>query len=172
MSEALEDLTLPELLDRMADIAVPKPVSYLPQTGGWIVLGGVILLVSAYVGWRYWRVRRHNRYRRAALAELSEIERRFDGAAASAATIADLAALLRRTALAAFPRVEVASLYGKPWLRFLDDTLGGTEFVGQKGRLLVTAPYSSNSEISGDELQALAGLARRWIADHRAERRQ
>jgi hypothetical protein len=169
MSEALESLTLPEQLDLMADIVVPEPVSYTPQTEGWLVLVGLMLLAAAFMGWRYWWARRQNRYRRAALAELREIEGRFDVAGAPSEPVADLAALLRRTALAAFPRVEVASLYGESWLRFLDNTLGGSQFASDSGRLLVTVPYRSNAEISTEELKALAGLARRWIAGHRAE---
>src|SRR5262245_3171457 len=39
-----------------------------------------------------------------------------------------LALLVRRTALAAFPRQEVASLAGPAWLAFLDRSYGGHEF--------------------------------------------
>ena len=74
---------------------------------------------------------------------------------------------MRRTALAAFPREPVAPLAGPAWLAFLDRSYGGKEFSQGAGRLLVSAPYQRRSP-DRDQIEALAGLVRRWIRGHHA----
>ncbi len=152
MSGHLEGKNLVELLDMLEPVPDPAPVSLMPQTPGWIVLG---LLVLGLIVWtlRLVRARRHARaYRRAALAELA-------GVGNDAARIA---ALLRRTALAGFPRDEVAGLTGTKWLNFLDQSYGGKGFSGEAGQALMSAPYRGNASHP-----ALADLARQWITSHR-----
>jgi len=152
MSGHLEGKNLVELLDMLEPVQDPAPVSLIPQTPGWIVLG---LLVLGLIVWtlRLIRTRRHARaYRRAALAELA-------GVGDDAARIASL---LRRTALAGFPRHKVASLAGADWLNFLDQSYGGEGFSGETGQVLLNAPYRRNASDP-----ALADLARQWITSHR-----
>ncbi len=161
----LERLTLSELLDRMADITVPDPVSYVPQTSGWYVLAGTLVLVLVVVGWRVWHWRRVNRYRRDALSELATIDARWQDQETS---VTDLARLLRRTALAAFPRADVASLYGDDWLAFLDKAIGGTEFSRGLGRILTVAPYGTGDAPPVEQRHALVAQARRWVKSHDA----
>ena len=55
---------------------------------------------------------------------------------------AQLSLLVRRTALAAFPREQIAPLSGAAWLAFLDRSSGGTEFSRGPGRWLASAPYA------------------------------
>ncbi|VVO56647.1 DUF4381 domain-containing protein [Pseudomonas fluorescens] len=61
-------------IDQLKEIALPVPVSYMPQTWGWWVLLGLlmiaVLLISAR---RYWQWRR-DRYRREALVRLAELQ--------------------------------------------------------------------------------------------------
>ncbi len=102
MNEDLSQLDLVELLQRLEPIPVPAPVSLWPQTAGWVWLGLILLLLAA-LGLRRWlRWRRANAYRGAALVAVATAGR--DPVA--------LAAILRRTALAAFPRAPVAGLHG------------------------------------------------------------
>ena len=75
---------------------------------------------------------------------------------------ARLAAILRRTALAAYPRVTVASLSGQEWLQFLDAQVGGTAFSTGAGRGLAREPYRPN----GPDPQ-LRPLVADWIRKHR-----
>lgn len=86
--------------------------------------------------------------RRAALAELNR-------ARDDPAPIADI---LRRTALAAYPRMEVASLSSGPWVTFLDARAKEGGFAGGAGRAIAEAPYRPVPPASG-----LPALARRWI---------
>ena len=149
----------------LIDVPLPREVSLLPQT--WEARLAIVLLIVA-VGaavWRYAHLRRINRYRREALAELCRIE----GARNSGPSdlLSSLTLLVRRTALAAFPREQVAPLVGPAWLTFLDRSYGGEEFSRGVGQLLVSGPYQQMPP-EGAELQSLVLLVRRWIRGHHA----
>jgi Ca-activated chloride channel family protein len=73
--------------------------------------------------------------------------------------------LVRRTALAVFPRETIVPLTETAWLAFLDRSYGGDEFSGGVGRWLVSAPYQPTAP-DPDELDALRGLVDRWIRVH------
>jgi hypothetical protein len=157
-------------LEKLHDILLPDPVSWAPQTIGWYVVLGLILLLASL--WVHGSVRHfsENRYRRLALVDLSAIERTLQQPEARAAALAALPGLLKRTALSGFPRVEVAALSGRDWLAFLDETMGGgkafTEGEGRVLPLLAYAPAPRIEELSGDAAQRLVRLARRWISMH------
>jgi len=121
-----------------------------------------VLLVAGLIAAAWWLVRswHANRYRRAALAELDRIAE-----AEAQSTPASLAVLVRRTALAAFPRAQVATLAGPAWLAFLDRSYGGDEFSRGAGRVLGVAPYAP-ADVATQDPRALIGLVRRWIKGH------
>lgn len=147
----------------LTDIPLPPPVSLWPQT--WESRVAAIVLVVGLVVAVAWMVRRWhvNRYRRAALSELARIEDTLDNTA-PANVAAALASLVRRTALAAFPREQVAALAGSPWLAFLDKTCGGHAFSDGPGRTLELSAYQP----SPDDPRALASVVRHWIKAHHA----
>jgi hypothetical protein len=79
--------------------------------------------------------------------------------------VVQLSLLVRRTALAAFPREKIAPLAGEEWLAFLDRSFAGTGFSDGPGRLLASAPYSPMSP-GERQLAALVELTDRWIRGH------
>jgi hypothetical protein len=150
-------------LAALVDVPLPTSVSLWPQT--WTSRVALALILAAVVGggWalvRRWRARR---YRRAALAELAAIERRLS-VVPSATVSTELAALVRRTALAGFPRDQVAGLNGAAWLSFLDRTSGSHDFSDGAGRTLELAAYQPTAS----EPRLLIGLVRHWIEVHHA----
>jgi hypothetical protein len=151
----------------LIDIQVPQQVSLWPET--WASrIAVVVLLVTAVVAiWRFISYRRANRYRREALAELKAITRTSVTRQSPNELTAQLSLLMRRTALVAFPREQVAPLSGATWLSFLDQTSGGTDFSRGLGRLLASAPYARNEPGDG-RCPELIELTRRWIRGHRA----
>ena len=86
---------------------------------------------------------------------------------AAAKRLAELSLLVRRTALAAFPRETVAPLAGPAWLAFLDRSYGGQGFSLGAGRLLVSALYQ-RAPPDSTEVRSLADLVRKWIRVHHA----
>jgi hypothetical protein len=151
---------LVDLLDQLHDIALPPPVSMFPATWGWAVAGLLLLALLALAALAWHRHRRATAYRRAALAELRTLAPALEQDEAGA--FARLDALLRRTALAAFPRAEVAALTGDAWAAFLDRT-GGR--FGPLGPALAAAPYAPRPALDG---AAAERAARDWIAHHHA----
>jgi hypothetical protein len=145
-------------MSNLEEIELPERVLFTPETIGWYLLAGALALGLLWVGWRFWRRWRANAYRREALAELKEIETAPER----------LPALLKRVALVAYPRAQVAELSGDAWLGFLDGTLGTTDFSSGSGHWLPELAYDPGAadRISQKERKDLFVLARRWIQKH------
>ncbi len=158
-------------LQNLHEIILPDPVSWIPQTIGWYVVFGLILLVAGW--WIYGRIRRFrkNRYRRLALAELAVIEQELQRPEKRAKALAEIPVLLKGTALSAFPRSEVAALSDERWLSFLDKTMGGRDFTEGEGLLLpelAYTPVQRITQLSDERIGNLLQLVRRWIKRHGA----
>ena len=156
-----DGLNLPQLLDLMHGLVMPGPVAWLPQTPGWWIVLGWLLAVLLLLAWQFAKRRQRNRYRRDALTELRSIAAQTElGPGESAQRIA---VLLKRTALAAYPRKDVAALYGRDWAQFLRESSGNDPQVAEAADVLAAAAY--RPDVDGG---ALARPARRWIRLHRA----
>jgi hypothetical protein len=147
----------------LSDIVLPEPVSWLPQTWGWAVVAVALLSIIVWLLLR--RHRRHlaNRYRRQALAELSAIEIRLGGDVSG--SIAAMAALLKRVALAVWPRETVAALSGSAWVAFLQQHSGPVGLPDGAAAALADMEYHQSA--TAEEATAFAGALRRWIEAHR-----
>ncbi len=160
MNEEYRGLNLPQLLDLMHALVEPEPVSWMPQTVGWWVLAAWVVVGAGLLAWHAYGVWRRNRYRQEALAALDAIEARARAGESSAEPVA---VLLKRTALAAYPREEVARLYGADWARFLGESSGNDPVVASSAEHLANAAYRADVDAT-----ALIEPARRWIEVHRA----
>jgi hypothetical protein len=128
-----------------------------------MALGLFILLV---LGLRHWL---RNRYRHEALAELARLEPLLADASQRALALASLAALLKRTAISAWPRERVASLTGTEWQAFLDCT-GETGFFGNGGGTrLEVAAYDPRGvgKMNEGEVAEMIAHAKHWLRHHR-----
>lgn len=148
-------------LEPLHDIVVAESVSMMPGTIGWGLAAVALSAVGLWILWRVIRHRRLTRYRREALTELDRIEQQV-GKADGTAVVFQLATLLKRTALSGYGRTRTASLAGKGWLAFLDQSRGGSEFM-EKGQPLIAYGVVT---ISDDRLKTLVRLARGWIRGH------
>lgn len=154
MTDEYSGKSLTELLDMLAPIVEPAAVSMMPQTIGWALVGGAVTLAGAWVMRRIIKHRTANAYRKIALRHLEHMQD----------DPAQIAVLLRLTALAAYPRSTVAGLHGNDWLTFLDRTSGNCGFLSDTGQILVSAPYQpvkANKDVTN--------LARFWITRHQSE---
>ena len=154
-------------LDAIRDIRMPDPVSRAPQTWGWWVLFVVVAIALVLVA--RWARRRWlaDAYRRAALDELAALERKAASESTRAQALAAVPTLLKRTALAAWPREDVAALSGDAWLAFLDRTYPGDAFHGGAGRVVADLAYGQPA-MDEAARAALFAAARAWVGQHRA----
>lgn len=157
-----------EALAGLHDVVAPAPVSWAPQTVGWAVLAAALVVLLVWWGWRAWRRALANRYRKVALAEVERVLR--DDPSSGRAALGAINEILKRTALTAWPRTEVASLAGEDWLEFLDATAGGEHFREGPGRALADQVYAPGVlSADEDERRAFLEAVRRWIRHHRRE---
>lgn len=147
---AVDNDSLVGLLNQLAEVPDPSPVSMVPQTAGWLVVAGGALAVAAWRGWRMWQHYRTNAYRRAALKAL---ERATDDPAA-------VSGILKRAAMVAYGRRRVAGLSGQAWVAFLAET-GAGEF-GET--VLARAAYQRAPAVADPQLLA---AARQWVTSHK-----
>ncbi|MBS7698377.1 MULTISPECIES: DUF4381 domain-containing protein [unclassified Chelatococcus] len=150
--------TDPAALANLRDIVTPSPISYWPPTSGWWILAMVLLACLVILVARMIARYRHNAYRRAALRELRAIGPAVDAPRAQA-----ISAVLKRAALVAFPRENVAALTGEKWLRFLDHTGRMEAFSTEAGRDFVA--LSCGAPVRSDGV-AIATAAERWVNYH------
>ena len=133
-------------LGNLRDVVVPETPSMWPPADGVWILAAVAagILAVLFLIWR--RSRAASAYRRAGLALLAD-----------ARSSRDLTVVLKRVALAAFPRPVVAPLHGAEWVGFLESTCSRARFA-----LL----DSSLPEVDASPEQR--DLARTWIRHHRS----
>jgi hypothetical protein len=179
-------------LENLHDIVIPEPAAWWPPASGWYVLGALVVLLVvlllASAAFRWWS----RRYRRAAIAEL-ELIRQSSVRQSTVETIAAIDRLLKRVALAAWPRSMVANLSGDRWLDFLRRTsVSGNRAAAPKSDSPVKLqPHSSDAGGDGidwtadlrdlvyskrkrdafgpEQVDALVAAADRWIRTHHVE---
>ena len=152
-------MTDPQLAN-LRDIHLPASIGWWPPAPGWWVLTVLILLLSAAL-WR-WNARRRQaaeaKIQALTLIENCQINYQVTGDRPCAAS--EISVLLRRVALAYFPRKQVAGLQGDAWIDFLNSTGKNIDFNTVRDSLLLS-PYQSNEATSG--LDPLFSCACAWI---------
>ncbi|NWB27946.1 DUF4381 domain-containing protein [Pseudomonas gingeri] len=159
-------MNAPPSLAQLQEIPLPAPVSYWPQTWGWTVLLG--LLIVGLLAWgvrRYW-CWRQNRYRREALARLEQLSRRLEQPEA----LRELPEVLKRVALSmpGIPASTVTLLSGESWQRFLvehGDNRLPTDF-SQALAELAYAPDSRLQALAPEQRRQLFDQCRHWVEHH------
>ena len=158
-------MTDPGSLQNLNDIVVPAPVGFWPPAPGWYAVIAVLLVLATWAGFRLLRGWRQNAYRREALAELDRIRKRGEKSAYL------LPELLKRTALSAWPRAEVADLNGRAWHAFLDQTGATQDFGAGAGQSLDKLSYARRGAPgpSAAEFEQVLRVSEAWIRRHRRE---
>lgn len=157
MMHALQGQPLPQEADaaslsRLNDVVLPPGVSLAPSAPGWTLVGLTVVVFLVVLAVTLFRRHRALRYRRAALARLQDLRAANEPAA--------LPTLLKRVALCAYPRAEVAALSGGAWTRFLDRTGGKGAFAKGPGADLAALAYRGPFDRRGE---ALFDAAEAWI---------
>jgi hypothetical protein len=154
-------------VDQLRQLPLPEPVSYWPQTWGWLALLAVVTAVAGWAAWRIVRRHRRNRYRREGLRRLEAIR-----VAAQSDPLAarDLPGLLKRVGLSAVAgaeRTKVGALIGPQWADWMART--GGEFPADADALLhalAYAPPETVRTIAPERMQQLFAASRQWMERH------
>ena len=150
-------------LQQLRDIHLPSAIGAWPLAPGWYVLLGLAVLIILMGFWWGWRVYRHGLAKREALNLLDHYERAYTEQSDTQQNSAAIADVLKRVALAYFPRERVAELHGQAWLNFLNDTGVKLDFFAEQDALLI-CPYQANHVC---DLKGLFRLARLWVKQRR-----
>ncbi len=154
------------LLAQLHDILAPEPVGLWPLAYGWWLLLAVLAAAILIAVLAAFRVHRADRYRRQALAELNALP-----ADSSAEGIQQLARLLKRTALSAYPmaRDRLPGLHGAPWIAFLNACCKQPVFSAADAALLTEAQYAPAAQTIDAEIRT---RVRYWLMHHQRSEQQ
>lgn len=145
----------------LKEIPLPDPVSYFPETAGWLILAvlfGLFLCILFAIFLRRWR---QKAYLRQAIRDLQEISDQQ-------LNYSQIPLILRRTALQQYDRDEVASLRGRSFTDWLNNKLKQPVFDPQDSALLSALPYTL-SEKNLTDIATLNGLVQKsivWLKKH------
>jgi Domain of unknown function (DUF4381) len=143
-------------LSKLHDFYQPPPPAWIPQTAGWYVvfaLAGIAILWLAVYSLRRWL---NNRYRREALRELALLPPE------------QFSSLLKRTAITAWSRENVASLSGEAWVNFLNASTAGDLFQRAPGNSIEDLALRPTTLSDGDK-DELRKITAEWIRRHRVQ---
>jgi len=143
----------------LKDIHLPEPIGWWPPAIGWWLLAVFISLLIVFLYWLYKRLTRKTAIKTAkknlaAIKDNSTLD--------NDQKLRELSMLIRRVVISVNPRIEVASLTGRQWLAFLDQSVTGAPFSEGSGQLLAEAPYRNTSP-SELELAQLISLCEDWL---------
>lgn len=170
--QAAADLFGSDRMWGLKELPLPEPVSYGPQTAGWYVLALLLLLLLVWLAWLRRRRWQRNAYRRDALNRLQAIANTLDNPNEPTANLAELPLILRRAALQAGRRQDVASLRGREWIAWLNASAGKTLFTDEMAALIDQLPYAPSASLAvlreEPRTQKLLNASQNWVRDHHA----
>ena len=169
--------TDPASLQNLNAIVLPAPVDWWPLANGWYVVFGIVLIAIGWFGYRSVQRWIANRYRRAALQKLQLLAKDIQGEVNRDSSLRQIPILLKRTALSAYPREQVASLTGKDWFGFLNATVRANvrnpSFTETTFVTLDKISYTRGAlgEIDTQAITALLKASRQWLKHHQTKTR-
>ena len=153
-------------LAQLRDLHLPQAVADWPPALGWWLLAGLVFFGLVWsMRALYWRYK-SNAYRRFAQRELKAIVTEHAETQDARRALSRLQFLMKRVAMTAFNRAEVAALSGVTWTQFLYATSTTNQFSLGPGELLIDGPYQATQDHASHELTALFSLCAEWLKHH------
>ena len=147
----------PASLENLKPLYEPPPVTWYPPAAGWWILGGLAIVACLIAGWLAWRRWKANAYRRAGLRALQ-----------GCVHCAEVADVLKRTALCTYPRAKIAALSGETWCQWMATTAGQSPSANVRHAL--TLGVYSGAKVDQHQFEELTDYAATWIRTHRSGR--
>tara|TARA_R110000823_G_scaffold132777_7_gene261286 strand:- start:17018 stop:17494 length:477 start_codon:yes stop_codon:yes gene_type:complete len=151
-----------DALSALQPLREPANIGWWPPAPGWWMLALLILLLVTAAAWILYRHWRRRAYRRRALHQLRELRANHARHADVIRYTTELNALLKRVALDAYARDDLAAASGEAWETFLNESApDGPRFDAG----FTQAVYRNDStSLCADSLHA---AARHWLRYHR-----
>jgi hypothetical protein len=157
------NVTINTSLDQLHDIIIPPAVSNWPFAPGWYALALLVFAYGIHIALKYWSLYQKNLYRREALEVLSTLDEED-----TSKEISTLLGLMKRVGLQHFGRERVAALSDDAWWDFMETHSKAK--VGTKVReLSQKILYSSNTEVTVEDVKLVSKVAKVWITTHKGE---
>lgn len=144
----------------LRDIHMPPPVGIWPLAPGWygVIILAILALAGVLIG-LYYRYP-HLLVKRQAQRLLKQYKQDFWVSKNTDEACSKVSSLLKRVAIAYFPRSEVAGLQGQAWLNFLNSTASNIDFKAVETQLLL-APYQNRNQ--DHDMELFFNYAEAWI---------
>lgn len=151
-------------LAQLKDIHMPPAVSFWPLAPGWYVVLALIIAASVALLFYLYKCWKKQQRTKSILHQVIELQTNYQHGNKQQA-LAQLSVLLRRAALAKYPRNTIAGLYGDAWLEFLNthcpnNLKSQKPFSQPEGKILLNAPYQQKIDIDADKTFE---LVKHWI---------
>lgn len=147
-------------LANMADLALPEPISFWPPAAGVWIVGAMTVAMLAVASWRALQRYRADAYLRRATAEIDALGPDDTNAPEA------VSAILKRAAIVAYGREEVAVLTGPGWAAFIAQTTpAGVQMTDLTTRLADL--FAPNPAAASTGTSALVAQARAWLGGQR-----
>lgn len=153
-------------LTNLHELSLPAAISSLPNGPLWWAL---VVIGIWFLGHALWQRYVHwcdQLYRRQALSQLSELQALWQQPTSRVQASRELVTLLKRVALTAWPRVDVAAKVGAAWLDFLTRT---TKLSTVPPTILGELAYLTESQlqqITTEQWQESIAWVQDWIREH------
>lgn len=158
----------PASLQNLNDIVLPEAATWWPLANGWYFLFGLLLVFLAWFIYTSIQHRIKNRYRRAALHQLHLLAQEVNKTGKRDSVLRQIPILLKRTALTAYPRRQLASLTGKSWHDFLNSKSGTPWFTESICHSLDHISYSVGNldTVDAEAVSELLKACKHWLKHH------
>ncbi len=148
----------------LRDIHIPEAISWWPPAIGWwiVLIVGIASFIALFLLIKHRLRPTPVKSAKKLLQAIAE-----DTDSSDFAKLQKISALLRRVAMSNAPRQQAASLHGRAWLQYLDQSMPEQPFSHGAGQCLGSMHFRKENQVSVD-MQALLHLCERWLKEQKS----
>jgi hypothetical protein len=152
-----------DALAQLKDIHLPETIHWWPPAIGWWLF--ILMAITTTTAIIYWAIQRkkQQKYRKEAIVLLDKRYQHWRVSNNNAHCFNAINALLKRTALTAFPESDATALHGQQWLDFLNGKCRSKPFSQKMINDFSQCQYQYNITI---DIEQFYHCSRQWISCH------